>query len=257
MWKFCSVTPQVSITSCIRAAETASCLLQYLSSFLRTLKPDKVSPRKEHQKLFSFMSKHGKVLNETHASLPLTFHWTEHTCQVAKKTRKYILYSRQCCAPLKTGFKFSMKSFPPSLHSETRSRWSKFPYWPLVWCAFISALPWHKDLAFCRLSFTERSPTKLCDGLSPILLHYSQVSKLIFKFVTCPEGKIWFWLFLNSCFLHSFDFFSFSATSAMQLHNFLKMYSSMHSCFTRKFVQAIQTSSCPSESSLWYFQKFV
>lgn len=31
---------------------------------------------------------------------------------------------------------------------------------------------------------------------------------------------------------------------------FLKMYSSMHSCFTRKFVQAIQTSSCPSESSL-------
>ena len=105
--------PHVSITSCIRAAETASCLLEYLSSFLRTLKPDKVGPRKERQKLTSFMSKHGKVLNETHASLPLRFHWTEHTWHVAKKTRKYILHSRQCCAPIKTGFKFSGKSSPP------------------------------------------------------------------------------------------------------------------------------------------------
>ena len=77
------MTPHVSITSCIRAAETASCLLEYLSSFLRTLKPDKVGPRKERQKLTSFMSKHGKVLNETHASLPLRFHWTEHTWHAA------------------------------------------------------------------------------------------------------------------------------------------------------------------------------
>ena len=58
------------------------------------------------------MSKHGKVLNETHASLPLRFHWTEHTCHIAKKTREYILHSRQCCAPIKTGFKFSGKSSP-------------------------------------------------------------------------------------------------------------------------------------------------
>ena len=108
------MTPHVSITSCIiRAAETASCLLEYLSSFLRTLKPNKVGPRKERQKLTSFMSKHGKVLNETHASLPLRFHWTEHTCHIAKKTREYILHSRQCCAPIKTGFKFSEKSSPP------------------------------------------------------------------------------------------------------------------------------------------------
>lgn len=188
------MTPRVSITSCIRAAETASCLLQYLSSFLRTLKPDKVGPRKERQKLISFTSKHGKVLNETHASRPLRFRWTQHTCHVAKQTRKYILSSGQCCAPIKTGFKFSRKSSPP-LSIQKQGQDKRLLTGHLCDVHLFLLYPNTKDLAFCRLSFTERSSTKLCDGLSPILLHFSQVSKLKFKFVRCPEGKICFFAF--------------------------------------------------------------
>lgn len=171
-------------------------LAVYSNTFLPfwELKPDKFGPRKERQKLISFTSKHGKVLNETHASRPLRFSWTQHTCHVAKQTRKYILSSGQCCAPIKTGFKFSRKSSPP-LSIQKQGQDKRLLTGHLCDVHLFLLYPNTKDLAFCRLSFTERSSTKLCDGLSPILLQDSQVSKLKFKFVRCPEGKIWFFCF--------------------------------------------------------------